>query len=335
MARYDFVSDNTAPAAPEAMAALLAANTGYVASYGADPFTAQAADLIRQMLDADAEVRFVASGTAANAIALAALCLPFESVVAHEHAHAATDETGAPGFFGHGLGMIPLPGAHGRIDGAALEAALAQPENGHVQSPGALSLTNATEYGAVYSGAAMSALIAPAKAKGLGVHLDGARIFNAAAAGFDPVAIRPLGVDILAIGGTKAGMPPTEALVIFDRKLAQRFDARLKQSGQLPSKGRFYAAPFIGMLQDGAVLRHAAHANAMATRLAAVMPFKLNHPVESSGVFVEMDEATRLRLDAAGWVSSRFLDGSVRFMCSWATTPEAVDELAEALKAVA
>jgi threonine aldolase len=335
MARYDFVSDNTAPAAPEAMAALLTANTGYVASYGGDPITARAADLVRQMLDADAEVRFVASGTAANAIALAALCRPFESVVAHEHAHAATDETGAPGFFGHGLGMIGLPGAHGRIDGEALEAALAQPEHGHVQSPGALSLTNATEYGAVYSARTLAGLITAAKAKGLGVHLDGARIFNAAAAGFDPVAIRPLGVDILAVGGTKAGMPPTEALVIFDRKLAHRFDARLKQSGQLPSKGRFYAAPFIGMLEDGAVLRHAAHANAMAARLAQAMPFSLNHPVESNGVFVEMDEPTRLRLEAAGWISSRFLDGSVRFMCSWATTPEAVDELAEALKAVA
>jgi threonine aldolase len=331
MARHDFVSDNTAPVAPEAMAAVLAANSGFVPSYGGDPFTARAADLIRQRLDADAEVRFVASGTAANAIALAALCRPFESVLAHEHAHAATDETGAPAFFGHGLGMIGLAGEHGRIDGEALAAALAQPDHGHVQAPGALSLTNATEYGAVYSAKALGGLIAPAKAAGLGVHLDGARIFNAAAAGFDLAAIRPLGVDILAIGGTKAGMPPTEALVVFDRKLAHRFDARLKQSGQLPSKGRFYAAPFVGMLEDGAVLRHAAHANAMAARLAHAMPFALNHPVESNGVFVDMDEPTRLRLDAAGWASSRFLDGSVRFMCSWATTPEAVDELAEAL----
>ena len=334
MLRHDFMSDNTAPVAPEAMAAVLAANSGFVPSYGADPFTARAADLIRQLLDADAEVRFVASGTAANAIALAALCRPFESVLAHEHAHAATDETGAPAFFGHGLGMIGLPGAHGRVDGAALAAALAQSEDGHVQSPGALSLTNATEYGAVYSAKALEGLIAPANAAGLGVHLDGARIFNAAAAGFDPVAIHPLGVDILAIGGTKAGMPPTEALAVFDRKLAHRFDARLKQSGQLPSKGRFYAAPFIGMLEDGAVLRHAAHANAMAARLGAAMPFKLNHPVESSAVFIEMDEPTRLRLEDAGWASQRFLDGSVRFMCSWATTPEAVDELVEALKAL-
>lgn len=332
--RYDFVSDNTAPAAPEALQAVLDANAGFEASYGADTASARAADLIRQLLDADAEVRFVASGTAANAIALAALCQPFESVLAHEHAHAATDETGAPGFFGHGLGMIPLSGASGKIDAAALATALAQPENGHVQSPGALSLTNATEYGGVYSTQAVAGLIGAAKAQGAGVHLDGARIFNAAAAGFDLVAIRPLGVDILVIGGTKAGMPPTEALVIFDRPLARRFDARLKQSGQLPSKGRFYAAPFIGMLRDGAVLRHAAHANAMARRLAQAMPFPIVHPVEANGVFVEMDEAAHLRLGAAGWMANRVLDGSVRFMCSWATTPEAVDELGEALRSI-
>ncbi|HEX3886637.1 MAG TPA: beta-eliminating lyase-related protein [Phenylobacterium sp.] len=334
MARYDFMSDNTAPAAPEAMAALVAANSGFTPSYGEDPITARAADLVRGLLDADAEVRFVASGTAANAICAAALCRPFESVLAHGHAHLTIDETGAPNFFGHGLKIVPLPGASGRIDGAALTDALGQGENAHVQSPAALSLTNATEYGAVYSVAALDGLIAPAKAQGLGVHLDGARLANAAAAGFDLKAIKGLGVDLLAIGGTKAGMTPTEAIVVLNPALSPRFGARLKQSGQLPSKGRFYAAPFVGMLEDGALLRHAAHANAMAARLAARMPFRLTHAVESNGVFVEMDEPARLRLHDAGWASSRFLDGSVRFMCSWATTAEAVDELGEALGAL-
>jgi threonine aldolase len=334
MARYDFASDNTAPATPEAMAALVAANEGHTAGYGADTVTAQAADLVRALLDADAEVRFVASGTAANAIALAALCRPFEAVAAHQHAHIVTDETGAPGFFGHGLGMIPLPGASGRIELSALEAALAQPDSGHVQSPAALSITNATEYGAVYSNAAVAALTGAAKAKGLNVHLDGARLFNAAAAGFDLKAIKGLGVDILVIGGAKAGMTPTEAVVILDPALVRRFDARLKQSGQFPSKGRFYAAPFIGMLEDGAVLRHAAHANAMAQRLAQDMPFRVTHPVEANAVFVEMDEPTRRRLEEAGWMAYRFIDGSVRFMCSWATTAETVDSLKNALKAI-
>jgi len=263
MARYDFASDNAAPVAPQAMAALAAANSGYASGYGTDAVTARAADLVRGLLDADAEVRFVGSGTAANAISLAALCRPFEAVAAHVHAHICTDEAGAPGFFGQGLGLIPLPGASGRIEPAALAAALAEPDVSYRQSPAALSLTNATEYGTVYSAQALAGLAGSAKARGLGVHLDGARLANAAAAGFDLKSVGKAGVDILVVGGTKAGMPPTEAVAVFDRALVRRFDARLKQAGQLPSKGRFYAAPFIGMLEDGAILRHAAHANAM------------------------------------------------------------------------
>ena len=331
MPRYDFASDNTAPATPEAMAAVMAANSGFTAGYGSDTVSARAADLLRALLDADAEVRFVASGTAANAIALAALCRPFEAVLAHEHAHVCTDETGAPGFFGQGLGLIPLKGASGRIDPAQLSAPLAEADVAHRQAVAALSLTNATEYGTVYSAAQLAALTAPVKALGHGVHLDGARLANAAAAGFDLKAIARLGVDILVVGGTKSGMPPTEAVVILEKTLVRRFDARLKQAGQLPSKGRFYAAPFIGMLEDGAMLRHAAHANAMARALAARMPFRVTHPVEANAVFVEMDEARLGALHAAGWFVYRFLDGSVRFMCSWATTPEAVEELSDAL----
>ena len=339
MARYDFASDNAAPATPESMAALAAANTGYTPGYGADAVSARAADLLRAWLDADAEVRFVASGTAANAIALAALCRPFEAVAAHIHAHIATDEAGAPGFFGQGLGLIGLPGASGRIEPTALDAALAEEDVTYRQGVAALSLTNATEYGAVYSADQLGVLIgratrSQAKAGGLGVHLDGARLFNAAAAGFDVKAIARSGVDILVVGGTKAGMPPTEAVVILNRALARRFDIRLKQSGQLPSKARFFAAPFIGMLEDGAALRHAAHANAMAARLAAAQPFPLAHPVETNGVFVEMDEPTLKRLHAAGWFAYRFTDGSVRFMCSWATTEAAVDELGQSLRTI-
>ena len=335
MARYDFTSDNTAPAAPEAMEAILAANVGFASGYGSDPISARAADLLRELLDTDAEVRFVASGTAANALSLAALCRPFEAVLAHEHAHVRTDETGAPGLFGHGLGLIGLPGASGKIDPLALAAPLNSPDVSHRQSPAALSLTNATEYGTVYAEGELRALIAPVKAKGHGVHLDGARLANAAAAGFDLKAIAGLGVDILVVGGTKAGMPPTEAVVIFDRALARRFDARLKQAGQLPSKGRFYAAPFIGMLAGHAFVRHAGHANAMARRLAGLMPFRVTHPVEANAVFVDMDEARLAALHAAGWFVHRFLDGSVRFMCSWATTEATVQEIAEALQQVA
>ena len=256
-------------------------------------------------------------------------------MLAHRHAHICTDETGAPGFFGHGLGLHPLDGASGRIDPAALETALQVPEASYRQSAAALSLTNVTEYGTLYSVDALAALSGPARSRGLGVHLDGARMANAAAGRFDVRRIKDLNVDILVLGGTKAGMPLSEAVVLFDKRLSHRFDSRLKQAGQLPSKGRFLAAPWIGMLERGAWRERAGHANAMARKLAALMPFKVNHPVEANGVFVEMDEPTLKRLHAQGWFVYRFNDGSVRFMCSWATTEAAVEELGAALKTIA
>lgn len=333
--RFDFASDNTAGAAPEALQSFIEANAGFTSGYGADAISAKAADAVRALLDADADVRFVASGTAANAVACAALCRPFEAVLAHAHAHIITDETGAPGLFGHGLGLTALAGPSGKIDPESLKAALAVPEASYRQSPAALSLTNATEYGTVYTLEAVAELVALAKARGLPVHLDGARLANAVAAGFDIKALKGLGIDILVIGGTKAGMPLSEAVVLFDKSLSRRFDARLKQAGQLPSKGRFISSPWIGMLADGAWTRHAAHANAMARALAALMPFPVVHPVEANGVFVAMDEPALLRLREMGWNVYRFTDGTVRFMCSWATTEAAVQELGEALKAVA
>lgn len=337
--RYDFASDNVAGAAPEAMQALIDHNTGAASGYGTDHVTRRAADLVRELLDADADVRFVANGTAANALGLAALARPFEAVLAHQHAHVITDETGAPGYFGQGVGLIPLPGASGKIELAALRAALEAPDVSHRQSPAALSLTNATEFGTVYSDDELRRLVEAADARGLPVHLDGARLANAAAAGFEVREIARIGVDLLVIGGAKAGMPPTEAIVLFDKALSSRFDARLKQAGQLTSKGRFLSAPWIGMLETGAWTERARHANAMARRLAAILqartPFPLAHPVQANAVFVEMDEPALQRLRAEGWFVYRFLDGSVRFMGSWATTPDAVDEIGEALAAVA
>jgi threonine aldolase len=335
VARYDFASDNVAGAMPEVVDALTRFNDGSVAGYGDDAVCAKAADAIRGLLDADAEIRFAASGTAANAISLAALALPHEAVIAHEHSHVATDETGAPGFFGAGLGIIGLPGASGRIDLDALSEALARPDEPHWQSGAALSLTNATEFGAVYGEEELSRLITAAKAASLKVHLDGARFANAVAFGFDPKAVARLGVDVLVLGGTKAGATPTEAIVLFDKSLSRRFGARLKHGGQLVSKARFLAAPWIGMLESEAWSTRAAHANAMARRLALYMPFSVTHPVEANAVFVDMDAAAYDRLRQAGWSVYRFIDGSVRFMCSWATTEASVDELIETLKAIA
>ena len=332
MARYDFASDNVAGAMPEVMDALARFNNGFEASYGADGVGKRASDLIRALLDVDAEIRFASSGTAANALVLAALAAPHEAVLAHAVSHVATDETGAPGFFGSGLGLTTLPGPSGRIDPTALAAALRLPESDHHQPPAALSVTQSSELGAVYAEADLAALTGPARAHGLKIHLDGARLANATAAGFDPRAVGRLGVDVLVLGGTKAGSTPTEAIVLLDKSLARRFGARLKHGGQLVSKARYLAAPWIGMLESGAWSGRAAHANAMARRLAAAMPFPITHPVEANAVFVEMDEPTLAGLNAAGWFVYRFIDGSVRFMCSWATTLEAVDELADVLK---
>ena len=333
--RYDFGSDNTAGMAPAALQALIAANAGYARAYGADEITARAADQIRQRLDADAEIRFVFSGTAANAIALSMLAYPHEAVLAHHAAHVCTDETGAPGFFGQGLGLIGLPGLSGKIDQKALEAALEEPVVGHRQPAAALSLTQATEYGTVYTEEELRHLIEPVKALGYGVHMDGARLANAAAAGFDLTQIARLGVDVLVFGGAKAGGLCTEAIVMFDKTLARRVDNRLKQAGQTASKGRFLAAPMLGLLESQEWETGAAHANLMAQRLAEGIalrsPFVLAHPVEANAVFVRMSDKAHVRLNDLGWACYRFDDGSVRFVCSWATTEAVVDELLEAI----
>jgi threonine aldolase len=333
--RYDFGSDNTAGMAPAALEALIAANDGYAKAYGADDVTARAADLIRERLDADAEIRFVFSGTAANAIALSMLAWPHEAVLAHHTAHVCTDETGAPGFFGSGVGLLGLPGPSGKIEPIALHAIMDEPEVGHRQPPAALSLTQSTEYGTVYTEAELRHLIAPAKLKGHGVHMDGARLANAAAAGFDLTQIAQLGVDVLVFGGAKAGANCAEAIVMFDKSLARRIDNRLKQAGQMSSKTRFLAAPMLGLLESGAWEDGAAHANLMARRLAEGIvtrsAFVLAHPVEANAVFVRMPPEAHARLNAAGWACYCFDDGSVRFVCSWATTAEAVEELLQAI----
>ena len=336
--RYDFGSDNTAGMAPAALQALVDANAGYARAYGADEITARAADQIRRRLDADAEIRFVFSGTAANAISLSMLAWPHEAVLAHHAAHVCTDETGAPGFFGSGVGLIGLPGFSGKIDLVTLNAALDEPEVGHRQPPAALSLTQSTEYGTVYTEEELRHLIEPVKLKGCGVHMDGARLANAAAAGFDLTQIARLGVDLLVFGGAKAGANCTEAIVMFDRSLARRIDNRLKQAGQTASKARYLAAPFLGLLETNAWEDGAAHANLMAQRLAdgilAGSAFALAHPVEANAVFVRMPPAAHQRLNDLGWACYRFDDGSVRFVCSWATTPEAVDALLDAIRQV-
>ncbi|HEX7011512.1 MAG TPA: beta-eliminating lyase-related protein [Steroidobacteraceae bacterium] len=329
--RIEFVSDNVSAMAPEALAGIVRANEGFAPAYGADPFTARARKLLCELFDADAEVFFVSTGTVANALSLAAVCRSHQAVLAHEHAHIATDEAGAPGFFGQGLALRLLKGDDGRIAPETLAAALSEPCSLSTQAPGAFSLSNATEYGTVYDETALKALCDIAHAHGLPVHLDGARLCNAAAAGLNLKALRRVGVDIVSVGGAKAGLPATEAIVILDARLGRDFGIRLKQAGQVASKARFAAAAWESMLESGAWLERARHANAMARKLARILPFEVAHPVETNAVFVRMDAHAHDRLRQLGWQAFRWPGGLVRFMCSWATTEALIEELGEAL----
>lgn len=339
--RYDFFSDNCSGSAPEALSAFSSANAGYALPYGDDEITAQARAALQDLFDCEADVRFIPSGTAGNALACAMLCRSIDAVAAHRLSHMITHEAGAPGFFGQGLGIVALDGDEGKIDASCLETLLAKAPSVHRHRLAAVSLTNATECGTLYHIDEMRRLAGTARAAGLRVHLDGARLVNAVAAGFDLKAIaRENLCDILVLGGTKAGAPMSDALLVFDRNLSRHLDTRLKQGGQLVAKGRMLAAPWLGLLTRDESGRqpwsaHAGHANAMARQLAQEMPFRIAWPVDANLVFVEMDEAILERLNASGWAVGRGAEGYVRFCCSWATTASAVSELTGVLRSLA
>jgi len=340
---HAFASDNAAGLAPEALAALAAANAGAVPSYGEDDWTRRARELVCAVFEADAEVFLVGSGTAANALALAAVCRGYQGILCHECSHVDTDEGGAPEFFTGGAKVMTVAGPGGKLAPAAVAAALRRRTDVHYPRAAVLSLTQATEWGTVYTPDEVRALCAVAKSHGLAVQMDGARFANAAAA-VAARGVRPAdltwraGVDVLSLGGTKNGMLATEAVVFFNRELARDFDCRLKQSAQLAAKQRFAAAQWVGLLETGAWLRHAAHANAMAQRLAAALRplpgVAFLAPPEANGVFVELPAAAAAALAARGWQFLRFIgEHGYRLMCSWATAPETVDRLAADLRA--
>jgi threonine aldolase len=333
--RRQFGSDNFAGLAPEALASLLAANAGHAESYGNDAWTAEACRLIREVLEADCEVFFVFNGTAANSLALASLCQPYHAVFCHERSHVFVDECGCPEFTSGGARLIPLTGDHGRITPAALETAVRRRSDLHYHKPGAVTLTQSTEVGTVYSVAEVGTLCETAHRLGLKVHLDGARFANAVAAlGVAPRAVTwEAGVDVLTFGCTKNGVAVGEAVVFFDRALARDFEYRAKQAGQLASKLRFLAAPWVGLLQDGAWLRHAAHANAMAGRLekalAGLPAVETAFPRQANALFLLLPDALAAALHECGWVFYQMHNAvEHRFMCSWDTTPDDVDALA-------
>jgi threonine aldolase len=328
-----FASDNYSGICPEAWAAMAEANTGHEVSYGNDTWTQRAADLIREIFETDCEVFFVFNGTSANSLSLASLCQSYHSMLCHELAHIETSECGAPEFFTNGSKILLLPGAHGKIDPAEIASAVNKRTDIHYPKPRALSVTQATETGTVYSPGEIQTLAETARKFGLRLQMDGARFANAVASlGVAPADITwRAGVDVLCFGGSKNGIALGEAVLFFDRELARDFDYRCKQGGQLASKMRFLSAPWLGMLKDGAWLRHAGHANAMARRLEAglqaIPGVKISFPVQSNAVFAEIPEPVAEKLRARGW---HFYTGVItpaesRLMCSWDTTAEDVD----------
>lgn len=342
-----FASDNCGPVHPSVMEALATANTGHMASYGADDITAQVQDQIRTLFDApEARVFLVTTGTAANALALAACTSPWDAVFCSDIAHIHLDEAGAPEFYGGGTKLVPVPAPDGRMTPAGLKAEMEKwGDSFHNPQIGALSLTNLTECGTLYTPDQIAALARVAKARDASVHLDGARFANALAAlGCAPADLTcKAGVDVLSLGGTKNGLMGAEAVVIFDPKLAQTLELRRKRGGHLLSKHRYVAAQMQAYLADNLWLRLAERSNAAAARLAAGLEaapgVSLAHLVDGNMIFVQMPKATHDHMTQCGATYFLTEDNgaqvTARLVCDWSTSDSAVDQFLETLSQAA
>ncbi|MBE9139153.1 low specificity L-threonine aldolase [Nodosilinea sp. LEGE 07088] len=335
-----FASDNYSGICPEALEYMLNANSGDVPAYGDDDWTQRAADTFRTTFETDCEVFFVFNGTAANSLTLASLCQSYHSVICHELAHIETDECGAPEFASNGSKLLLAQGSQGKLDPAEVERLITKRSDIHYPKPKVISLTQSTEVGTVYTADELIALTGLARRYGLKVHMDGARFANAlVASGKTPAELTwKAGIDVLCCCGTKNGMGLGEAILFFDRSLAEDFDYRCKQAGQLCSKMRFISAPWLGLLETGAWLRNAAHANRMAAyleqQLRQIPGLDILFPRQANGVFVQMPPPLIDALHRRGWRFYTFIgSGGVRLMCAWNTTPEAIDALVGDIKA--
>jgi threonine aldolase len=348
----NFASDNAVGVAPEILAAIAAANAGGALAYGNDAVTRRVEQRFAELFEHDVAVFLVPTGTAANALAIAHLAPPWGAVLCHSEAHIATDECGAPEFFGGGIKLIGLPGEACKIAPATLEASLAQGQWGgpHHVSPAVLSLSQATEAGTIYRPAEVRALAEVAHARGLSVHMDGARLANALAR----LAVSPaeatwkVGVDVLSFGATKGGALAAEAVLFFEPTRAAGMQERRKRAGHLVSKHRFVAAQMEAFLADDLWLRLARHANAMADRLGKGLTaagYAPAWPVEANEVFVALPQEICERLQQAGasfypWTSDSLPKGRtprddsimIRLVCSFATAVVDVDRFLATVK---
>jgi threonine aldolase len=332
-----FFSDNAARACPEALAAISDANRLDTA-YDGDAWSRRLDGALSKLFETEVAAFWVSTGTAANSLALAALCPPHGAILCHRDAHIQVDECGAPEFYTHGAKLLLGDGAGAKLAPETVRALAASiRDDVHQMQPAALSITNATEYGLVYSPQETAALGDLCRERGLGFHLDGARFANAVARlGCAPADLTwRAGVDALSFGFTKNGGLSAECLVFFRPELAATTRYRRKRAGHLLSKGRYLAAQILAMLENDVWLRNARAANAAAQRLAAAAgDDRLIHPVEANEVFVRMtaDEAAALRAQGADFYD--WGPGEARFVTSWDSDPADVDTLAAVIRAL-
>lgn len=329
----NFCSDNVAGASPEILERLVAANTGAAMPYGDDALTQEVVARLQALFETDAEILLMSTGSSANALALATMTQPYGAVYCHPDSHVNVDECGAPEFFTGGAKLVPVGGPQGKIAPDALAAAATGAGVVHHVQPAAVSITQVTEAGTIYSRDEIRALAAICREHGLKLHMDGARFANAVEAlGCSPAeASHRLGVDALSFGATKNGALCAEAILFFDAALARDAGYRRKRAGHLFSKMRFLAAQWDAYLADDLWRRNARHANAMAARLAAglaALPgVSFEHPVEANELFVRMPHAMIEGILAQGFMFYRWEpEGTlVRLVTAFDTDPGAVE----------
>jgi threonine aldolase len=333
-----FASDNYSGICPEAWTAMEKANCGHAAAYGDDTWTAAASDAFRELFETDCEVFFAFNGTAANSLALASLCQSYHSVICSESAHVETDECGAPEFFSNGSKLLVAKSEDGKLSPAAIRELATKRQDIHYPKPYVATITQSTETGLVYTPDELRSVAAACADHDLKLHMDGARFANACASlDCSPAELTwKSGVDVLCFGGTKNGMAVGEAILFFDRSLARDFDYRCKQAGQLASKMRFLAAPWIGMIESGAWLTNANHANTcaryFAEQISSIPNVGVASCVQANAVFIEAPGGVLDALREHGWKFYTFIGGAARFMFSWDSDFQRIDELCSDLR---
>jgi threonine aldolase len=331
-----FFSDNAAPAHPKVLEAIAGANRLDTA-YDGDEWSRRLDGAFSELFGTEVRAFWVTTGTAANSLALAALCPPYRGILCHKDAHIEVDEAGAPGFFTGGAKLILLDGDGAKITLNAVAAAWEGiRKDVHQVQPAAISITNATEYGLVYRAAEVARLGEFAKEHGLALHMDGARLANALVSTGDSLADMTwrAGVDALSFGFVKNGGLNAEALILFRTGLADEIAVRRKRSGHLLSKGRYLAAQLLAMLDKDLWLDNANAANAAAQVLAKAAPDRLVYPVEANELFLKVSAEEAARLRAAGFDFYDWGPGEIRLVTSWDQQGEALDRLASAIAAL-